>query len=63
MAIKSIAQLCSMLQVTAQEFQQVLALPEYACYNIPKKSGGMRAVEAPQGLLRELQLPHGRWLV
>ena len=55
MAIKSIAQLCSMLQVTAQEFQQVLALPEYACYNIPKKSSGMRAVEAPQGLLRELQ--------
>lgn len=55
MAIKTIAQLCSMLQVTAQEFQQVLAMPEYVCYSIPKKSGGVRAVEAPQGLLRELQ--------
>lgn len=44
-----------MLQVTAQEFQQVLEMPEYVNYSIPKKSGGARAVEAPQGLLRELQ--------
>ena len=55
MAIKNIAQLCSILQVTAQEFQQVLASPVYECYHIPKKSGGVRTVEAPQGLLRELQ--------
>ncbi len=44
-----------MLQVTAKEFQHILALPEYVSYSIPKKSGGIRAVEAPQGLLRELQ--------
>jgi RNA-directed DNA polymerase len=44
-----------MLQVSAQAFQQVLAHPEYVCYNIPKKTGGVRTVEAPQGLLRALQ--------
>ena len=55
MTIKTIAQLCSMLKVTVQEFQQLLAEPEYSCYTIPKKNGGFRTLESPQGLLLEVQ--------
>ncbi len=44
-----------MWQVPAKKFHHILALLDYVSYSIPKKSGGIRAVEAPQGLLRELQ--------
>jgi RNA-directed DNA polymerase len=55
MAIKTVAQLCKMMDVKPREFHEVLKVPTYETYSIAKKNGGVRNIEAPQGMLRVLQ--------
>jgi RNA-directed DNA polymerase len=55
MAIKTVAQLCMMMDVKPRELHEVLNEPTYKTYTIAKKNGGVRNIEAPQGMLRIMQ--------
>jgi RNA-directed DNA polymerase len=55
MAIKTVAQLCMMMDVKPRELHEVLKEPTYKTYTIAKKNGGLRNIEAPQGMLRIMQ--------
>jgi RNA-directed DNA polymerase len=44
-----------MMDVKPREFHEVLKAPVYKSYTIAKKNGGLRNIEAPQGMLRVLQ--------
>lgn len=52
---KSIEIISDILGIDESEIKQALHSPEYAFFKIPKKTGGLREIHAPQGLTKEVQ--------
>lgn len=55
LSINQPSELCRLFNLPRFELQQLLNAPQYRSFKIPKKRGGKRQLEAPQGLLKYKQ--------
>ena len=55
LSIENDAELCRMLQCSFSELTDVLNNPVYQTFEIPKKKGGKRIIDAPDSQLKEIQ--------
>lgn len=55
LSINQPSELCRLFNLPRLELQQLLNAPQYRSFKIPKKRGGKRQLEAPQGLLKYKQ--------
>jgi RNA-directed DNA polymerase len=62
LVMRSLEELLKILAISSELLRQLLAAPEYTIYHIPKKSGGTRTIQAPQGLLRQTQVLLAKYL-
>lgn len=55
LSLENESQLCRMLNVSLDTLSDVISNPVYETFEIPKKKGGMRTIEAPEEILKDLQ--------
>lgn len=55
LSLENESQLCRMLDVSLDTLSDVISKPVYETFEIPKKKGGKRTIEAPEEILKDLQ--------
>jgi RNA-directed DNA polymerase len=55
LSLENESQLCRMLNVSLDSLSEVISNPLYETFEIPKKKGGKRTIEAPEEILKDLQ--------
>jgi RNA-directed DNA polymerase len=55
LSIENDAELCRMLQCSFSELAEAVNNPVYHTFEIPKKKGGKRIIDAPDSMLKEIQ--------
>ena len=55
LSLENETQLCRMLDISLDTLSEVIHNPVYQTFEIPKKKGGKRTIDAPEGILKDIQ--------